>query len=117
MKFYIILTIFFTLIFINPIYAFEYTESDKEMFYSAFLDGYFTEMEKAVNKLDIAQDKKDKFITELKQRINRKDLMDSSWGCIKKYPLQQIVAASVICTADWNKKQSEINKDLFDLLK
>ena len=117
MKIHIILTAFFFLFCINPIYAFEYSESDKEMFYSAFLDGYFTEMEKAVDKLDIAQEKKDKYIAQLKQRINREELMNSSWGCIKKYPLQQIVAASVICTADWNKKQSENNKDLFDLLK
>ncbi len=98
-------------------YAFEYCEEDKNMFYNAFLEGYFTEMEKAVNKLEIEQVKKDKFLSSLKQRTNKTDLINSSWTCIQSYPIEQIVAASVICTSDWTNKQFEENKDLFDLLK
>ena len=97
--------------------AFQYCEEDKNMFYDAFLDGYFTEMEKTVDKLNIEQEKKDKFIASLKQRTNKTDLINSSWNCIQSYPIEQIVAASVICTSDWTNKQAEENKDLLDLLK
>lgn len=103
---------------LTPVWAFNYSEEDKNMFYDAFIDGYVAEMAKTVSQLDIEQSKKDKFIPELKQTINKKDLMKSSWDCIEKYPIQQIVSASVICTSDWTNRQAEKNKKLLiDLLK
>lgn len=107
------------IIFINfmPSYAYKYSEQDKDMFYSAFLEGYFTEMEKAVEKLDVPQEKKDKFMLELKRKTNKQELVNSSWSCIEKYPINQIVSASVICTSDWTNRQTEKTKDLFDYLK
>ncbi len=102
---------------VNISYAYKYTEKDKDMFYNAFLDGYFTEMEKSVAKLNIDQAKKTQFMTQLKQRTNKQDLIKSSWDCIQKYPIQHIVPASVICTADWTQTQSEKNKELFEMLK
>ncbi len=105
------------LINFNYAYAYKYSEEDKEMFYNAFLEGYFTETEKSVNNLNIDASKKAQFLKELKQRIDKTELINSSWSCIQKYPIQQIVAASVICTADWNKSQTEKNKDLFEMLK
>lgn len=113
----ITLGVLFTTSVVNPIYAFDYTAEDKNMFYSAFLDGYFAEMQKAVNQLNIDQSKKDSFMDELKKRTNKQELINSSWNCIQKYPLQQIVSASVICTSDWAGKQTQQNKDLFELLK
>ena len=35
----------------NSVFAYNYTENDKNMFYDAFLDGYFTEMQKVINNL------------------------------------------------------------------
>ncbi len=102
---------------INSAFAYKYSEQDKEKFYNAFLEGYYTEMEKSVNKLNIDQSKKTKFMTELKKRTNKEDLINSSWSCIQKYPIQHIVPASVICTAEWTTHQTERNKDLFELLK
>lgn len=113
-------TIFFALFLIclcNNCFAYQYCENDKRMFYDAFLDGYITEMKNNVAKLNIEQEKKDKFIYLLQKRIDREYLIKSSWDCIQKYPVQQIVSASVICTTEWNEKQTETNKDLFDLLK
>ncbi len=105
------------LICTNPVFAFNYTEEDKNMFYDAFLDGYITEMQKTVDQLEIEQAKKDKIMTEIKKQTKKQDLINSSWGCIQKYPIEQIVSASVICTSDWTNKQSERNKNLFKLLK
>lgn len=102
---------------LNPAMAYKYTDEDKNMFYDAFLDGYFTEMQKSVNQLEIDQSKKTLFMSELKKRTNKHELINSSWSCIQKYPLQQIVPASVICTSEWTNKQTEKNKDLFELLK
>lgn len=102
---------------LNSVSAYTYTENDKNMFYDAFLEGYFTEMEKSVNQLNIEQIKKEKFMNELKLKTKKQDLINSSWSCIKKYPLEQIVSASVICTSDWASKQTEINKELFKLLR
>lgn len=105
------------LICTNPVFAFNYSEEDKYMFYDAFLDGYITEVTKSVNQMEIEQDKKDKFLSEFKSKIDKQDLINSSWSCIQKYPIQQIVSASVFCTSDWTNKQFERNKDLFELLK
>ncbi len=112
-----IFTLLLFLLFINPVFAFEYSESDKVMFYNAFLDGYFTEMQKSINKLDVEQSKKDQLMQDLKKNTNRQELVNSSWGCIQKYPIQQIVSAAVICTTEWNGKQVSQNKELYDLLK
>ncbi len=112
-----IFTLLLFLIFVNPAFAFEYTENDKVMFYNAFLDGYFTEMQKSINNLQIEQSRKDKLMSELKANTNRQELINSSWGCIQKYPIQQIVSAAVLCTTEWNGKQISQNKELYDLLK
>ncbi len=110
--------LFLTLIIttFNPVFAFNYTEEDKRMFYDAFIDGYITEMTKTVNQLNIEQEKKDKFTTELKKTINKKELINSSWSCIQSYPIEQIVSASVICTMDWTSRQTQKNKKLFNML-
>ncbi len=115
----IILFIFSLIIFssLNTSFAFEYTQEDKDIFYDAFLEGYFTEIEKSINNINIEQEKKDKFIQNLKKRTNRNELINSSWSCIQKFPIEKIVEASIICTSDWSQKQIESNKDLFDMLK
>ena len=115
----IILFIFLSIIFssLNTSVAFEYTQEDKDIFYDAFLEGYFTEMEKSINNLNIEQEKKDNFIQNLKERTNRNELINSSWSCIQKFPIEKIIEASVICTSSWTQKQIENNKDLFDMLK
>ncbi len=101
----------------NSVFAFNYTETDKEMFYDAFLDGYFTEIAKSINKLDIEQSQKDKLVKTIKQQTNKQELINSSWACIQKYPIQQIVPASVICTSDWTQKQALKNQNLFNSIK
>ena len=101
----------------NSVLAFNYNETDKEMFYDAFLDGYFTEITKSVNKMDIEQSKKDKLVETIKKQTNKQELINSSWACIQKYPIQQIVPASVICTSTWTQKQALKNKELFNLIK
>ncbi len=112
------LILFLVFVFqINSAFAFTYSNSDKDMFYEAFLEGYFTEMEKSVNQLDIEPEKKTEFLSALKKRTNKQDLINSSWNCIQNYPISQIVAASVICTTEWTSLQFENNKDLFELLK
>ena len=110
--------ILFCLIFtVNFAAAFEYNENDKNMFYNAFIDGYVAEMTKSIEKLNIDEKKKKEFISKLKSQIDKQELINSSWKCITKYPIEQIVAASVICTADWNKMQNEKNKSLLEILK
>lgn len=113
----VIFFVLFLMYLSNNCFAYQYCENDKIMFYDAFLDGYITEMKKNIAKLNVEQEKKDKFISLLQKRIDREYLIKSSWDCIQKYPVQQIVSASVICTTEWNEKQTETNKDLFDLLK
>lgn len=101
----------------NTVFAFNYNEADKNMFYDAFLDGYFTEMAKSVSQMDIEESKKEKLMNAIRKQTDKQELINSSWGCIQKYPIDQIVPASVICTSDWTKKQTIKNKDLFKLLK
>ena len=112
-----IFLIFCIVLNLNPVFAFKYSEADKDMFYTSFLEGYFSEFEKSIEKLNISQDKKIMFMEAVKQRTSRYDLINSSWNCIEKYPISQIVEASVECTSEWSQKQLEENKDLFDLLK
>ncbi len=101
----------------NSVFAFNYTETDKEMFYDAFLDGYFTEIAKSINQMNIEQSKKDKLVETIKKQTNKQELINSSWDCIQKYPIQQIVPASVICTSTWTQKQALENKKIFDSIK
>lgn len=102
---------------INNAFAYEYSESDKQMFYNAFIDGYIIEMQKVIDTLDVEETKKDKFMQTLKNNIDEDYLKKSSWECIKKFPVESIVSASILCTAEWNKKQSEKNQKLFETLK
>lgn len=101
----------------NPVFAFNYNETDKHMFYDAFLDGYFTEMAKSIDQMDIDESKRERLMNAIKKQTNKQELINSSWDCIQKYPIEQIVPASVICTSDWTKKQTIKNKNLFKLLK
>ena len=118
---YFIMRYFLTFILIfsglNISLAFDYSEEDKNLFYNSFIEGYICEMTKIINQIDMEQSKKDKFLAELKKQINKEELVNSSWDCIKKYPINDIVSASVTCTADWSNKQIEKNKKLFSSIK
>ena len=87
------------------------------MFYNAFIDSYIIQMQKVIDELDIEQSKKDLFMQKLTKEIDKEYLIKSSWGCIQKFPIENIVQASILCTSEWNKKQSEKNKKLFEELK
>lgn len=113
----ILLVFFFIIGSMNSVFAFKYCDEDKTLFYDAFLDGYITEMRKSVDKLNVDETKKEKFMYLLEKKINREYLVKSSWDCIQKYPISQIVSASVICTADWNKMQMQKNQELYKILK
>lgn len=116
-NFKLFLILYICILSTGIVQAHKYGEEDKTMFYNAFIDGYITEMQKSVDKLDVEQEKKDKFMYLLKENIDKKFLIKSSWKCIQKFPIEQIVPASILCTSEWNKKQSEKNKDLFEVLK
>ncbi|MBQ3641695.1 hypothetical protein II906_07225 [bacterium] len=113
-----LITLFLFFVFsFSPSFAFKYCNNDKTLFYDAFIDGYLTEMQKNVDKLDINAEKKTQFMYLIKKSLDKDYLIKSSWDCIQTYPIQQIVSASVICTMDWQNKQSQSNSDLFELLK
>ena len=116
MKKYILFLVFISVINYS-VKAFEYTEEDKNIFYDAFVEGYMQKMSETINSLDIEQAKKDKIIDEFAKQINKTDLINSSWNCIRKYPVNAIVQASVECTQDWRVKQSKINQELFKKIK
>ena len=104
-------------LFSNIAFAFEYSENDKEIFYDSFIDGYIEQMTIAVNSLDIEQAKKEKFLKEFIKNINKQNLINSSWGCITKYPIKDIVTASVVCTQEWTENQTVQNKKIFEAIK
>ena len=101
----------------NTCFAFEYTDDDRDMFYDAFIEGYIQEMTNSINALNIDETKKHQFLKEFISQINRNDLINSSWNCIKNYPINEIVKASVVCTQDWSKQQTEKSKILFEKIK
>ena len=112
----IFISLILSLFMSNTAFAYNYTDNDKNMFYDAFLEGYFTEMQKNINNLDITPQQKENFMTALKENINRQELINSSWSCIEKYPIRQIITASVVCTYDWNNKQALFYKQLYNLM-
>ncbi len=97
--------------------AFDYTEEDKNLFYDSFTEGYIEQITKAVQAAEIDDNKKNKFISEFPKIIDRNELINSSWECIKKYPINEIVQASITCTAGWTQNQTEKNKALFNAIK
>ena len=113
----ILLSMCFIFFVSNTVLANQYSEEDKQLFYNAFIDSYIMEMQKVVDSLNIEQSKKDLFIKNLKKDIDKDYLIKSSWDCIQKFPIESIVQASILCTSDWNKKQSEKNKRHFEMLK
>ncbi|MBQ9246323.1 hypothetical protein IJ182_08665 [bacterium] len=101
----------------NISFAYNYSEEDKNMFYDSFIEGYIEQMTNSINNLAIDQNKKDTFIKEFVKLINRNELIDSSWSCIQKYPVNDIVSASITCTSNWTTQQTEKNKKLFESIK
>lgn len=112
-----ILIIFCFLAVSDIAYSFEYTDNDRDMFYDAFIEGYVQEMTKAVKNLNIDENKKEIFLKEFIKQINKTELINSSWQCIQKYPVNQIITASVVCTQDWNKMQTEKSRKIFEEIK
>ncbi len=107
------LFIIYLLLFTNTAFAFNYSDEDKNIFYDAFIEGYMQKISETVNSLDMEQTKKDIIINEFAKQIDKTDLMNSSWDCIKKYPINDIVKASVECTQDWTAKQAKIHQQIF----
>lgn len=100
----------------NCSFGFEYTEADKEMFYNAFINGYIDGMTDSILSSSLSQEKKEKFLTEFKKQINRDELINSSWDCIKKYPITEIVSAALECTSGWSNSQAAKNVKLLEKL-
>ena len=98
----------------NYSFGFDYTEEDKKMFYDAFLNGYIDGMTDSISSSTLSQEKKEKFLTEFKKQINKDELIDFSWACIKKYPVTEIVSAALVCTSGWIDIQAARNKKLLD---
>ena len=113
----IFILIMLMLVTVNIAFGFNYSDEDKNMFYDAFIDGYIEQMTNKINALDIEQQKKESIITEFKKLINKTELINSSWNCIQKYPINDIVSASINCTAEWTANQSEKNKKLLQSIK
>lgn len=113
----IFLFFLFYCLFTNNAFCSQYNYMDKQMFYNAFIDSYIMEMQKVVDDLDIEQNKKELFMQNLKKDIDRDYLIKSSWDCIQKFPVENIVQASILCTSEWNKMQSEKNMKRFNMLK
>lgn len=107
----------FYLLLSNNTFCSQYTEEDKQLFYDAFINSYINEMQRIVENLNVEQTKKDLFMQNLKNNIDRDYLIKSSWDCIQKFPVESIVKASILCTSTWNKKQSEKTKNYFEELK
>ncbi len=112
--FFIILIIIFTG---NIGFCFNYTDEDKDAFYDAFIEGYIESTIKELDKYNTDNSVKEKFERELRSKINKKELINSSWNCIKQYPLNDIISATVICTYDWTKRQTIINREIYNSIK
>ena len=100
----------------NSAFSFEYSETDKEMFYNSFLNGYIDGMTDTILASSLSKEKQQKYISEFKKQINRDELINSSWDCIKSYPVKEIVSAAVTCTSEWTDKQAAKNKKLLETL-
>ncbi len=110
--------LFFILVIMtcNSSLAYNYSDADKEMFYNSFINGYIDGMTDYITASALPQDKKDKFLTEFKKLINREELINSSWTCIEKYSIKEIVSAAITCTEDWTDRQAARNKKLLESL-
>ena len=101
----------------NTSFGFNYTDDDRDAFYDAFIEGYIERTIKELDKYNVDSTKKERFEQELRAQINKKDLINSSWQCIKQYSLDEIIPATVICTYDWTKRQTIKNRELYNSIK
>ena len=98
------------------VYAANYTENDKKLFYDGFLGSFFPSLEQSLVAKGIPRTKAAKYTTALKGRVSRTKLENETWACVSKYTLPQLEQINEECFSKWVNSLIFDNKDLLQQL-
>lgn len=114
-KFFLVLTII--LLSVNTAFA-AHSEAFKQDFYNGFISGMFENLEITLIERNIPKEKAHAYSTALKGRVNKDQLVQSSWPCLSKLTEQEINSQKgLACMQDWTNNFMLKNSDLMNLLK
>ena len=117
-----LLTILFvTVIMSGQVFAYNYDVNFKTAFYDSFVVNFFQSLQQSLLSQGFKQDGVYLYVSTLRARLNRKDLENSTWGCVSKYSPAQLNNGNkkIIdeCFDSWtNKFFFEKNSDALKLL-
>lgn len=114
-KIFLILTI--VLLSANTVFA-AYSEAFKNDFYNGFISGMFENLESTLIARNIPKEKAHAYSIALKGRVDRAQLIQSSWSCLSKLTEQEINSQKgLACMQNWTNNFMLKNNDLMELLK
>ncbi len=104
-----------------PALSSEYTAQDKKAFYDNFLKGLFWGMEQSLSQQNIPDQKIKNYVNAMKKKVNRQQLENSTWPCVSKYTIDEMMSQSDTvtqeCFAKWATEYYTKNQNLIELLK
>lgn len=116
-----LLVLFMTVIISEQAFAYNYDAQFKKDFYDNFVVNFFQSLQQSLLSQGFKQDGVYLYVSTLRARLNRKDLENSTWGCVSKYTPAQLNSGNkkIIdeCFDFWtNKFFFEKNSDALKLL-
>ena len=102
-----------TMFILNSVaFSYEITNDQKNAIYDLFISTYLASAEYTIQTSQLSPEQKQKVVNFTKQNVNKQQLMNETWGCLKT-KLHLSDAEMQTCFAHWAKKQSA---DLIDFM-
>ncbi|MBR6301988.1 hypothetical protein IKR55_04545 [bacterium] len=120
MKKFILLLL--TLFISSQAFAYNYDPKFKKNFYDEFVANYFQTLQQSLlNNKNYKDESAYQYVSTLRARLNRKDLENTTWGCVSQYSEEQMAKSKDFtekCFGKWSQKfMFEQNADTISILK
>ena len=115
------------LLFINMVvmslskaFAYAYDNDFKNSFYDSFVTGMFEGLKGSLLSQGFTASSVNAYVAVLKPKVNRTTLEQSSWDCVSRYTVQQMMTPGIVdhCFEKWSNNFFFVeNSKALDLLK
>ncbi len=105
----------------TQVFAYNYDMKFKRNFYDEFVANYFQSLQQGLMDGTYKDESTYEYVATLRARLNRKDLENSTWGCVSQYSEKQMAQSKDFtekCFGNWSQKfMFEQNADTISILK
>lgn len=116
-----ILTLILILSVCSQCFGYTYDAKFKKNFYDEFCANYFQALQQGLMRENYKNESVYQYVSTLRARLNRKDLENTTWGCVSQYSKEQIAKSKDVttkCFGKWSEKfMFEQNADTISILK